>query len=311
MVTPEQSAELIVTNAPKTRELINAFTEEVLKTRGGRLGSGMGSLIEALWGYYLNGILCGEGIHSAECEIGWLVGHEYNDFACICRDAPWEPGTRQGELLRIEAKSMNLGVDESKAHFDEIHLREHDLLLVIVWKWAPVDALRVYPQIVDQFIGNAICVAQLRDSLHLARRGSFVDKEHCPDKCNSATCTHNGEPLNARGKRERLEGPESRRPSRKTSYANNFGGLVRMLKTDSEQARQAFRKVRRESDIAHAYVSFIHRNFPNEELNQYTIHEWRALAEQLGLQPDTKAKDELAQAIQARDADYHEKLRLL
>ena len=41
----------------------------------------MGTLLEALWGYYVNQVLLNEGGEAAACEIGWLAGHEYNDFA--------------------------------------------------------------------------------------------------------------------------------------------------------------------------------------------------------------------------------------
>lgn len=80
----------------------------------------MGTLLEGLWGYYVNGVLHNRHDALAQCEIGWLSKNQYNDFACIYRDRPWDPATRAGELLRIEAKSMNAGAEESKAHFDEI-----------------------------------------------------------------------------------------------------------------------------------------------------------------------------------------------
>lgn len=33
---------------------VNEFALKTLQTRGGRIGSGMGLLLEALWGYHLN-----------------------------------------------------------------------------------------------------------------------------------------------------------------------------------------------------------------------------------------------------------------
>ena len=36
---------------------MNEFSSNVLKTRGGRIGSGMGALLEALWGYMMNQII--------------------------------------------------------------------------------------------------------------------------------------------------------------------------------------------------------------------------------------------------------------
>ena len=311
MPTPAQAADLIMRLAHETGDMINSFAVEVLRTRGGRLGSGMGSLIEALWGYYMNHILMQHGDDSAECEIGWLVGHEYNDFACVLRNSPWDLLSRQGELLRIEAKSMNIGVDESKGHFDEIRIGQYDLLLVVVWKWEDIDHQRVYPKIVDQFIGSALDVTALRDALHICRGGTFVDRLSCPDGCDPATCTHHGEPLNADGKRERLEGPTSRRPSQTTSYANNFGGLVRMLKTNSPLARAEFRRIRRENQTAHDYISFIHRNFPDEEANQYTADEWRSIAAQSGVATVGLNKERLLAVIRSHIINYREILRTL
>ena len=55
------------------------------------------------------------------------------------------------------------------------------------------------PLVMDHFIGPAREIAFLRDRLHVARGGAFVDKEHCPDECNADACTHGGEPLNAAG----------------------------------------------------------------------------------------------------------------
>ena len=80
-----------------------------------------------------------------------MADHGYNDFACVQQGVHWDPVTREGELLRIEVKSMNYGADESKAHFDEIveDLREEDLLLVLVWSWAPIDKYRSYPFVKD------------------------------------------------------------------------------------------------------------------------------------------------------------------
>jgi hypothetical protein len=286
MITAEEAAQAVINASPVACQNINTFSREVLKIRGGRLGSGMGTLLEALWGYYVNQALAGSVGEVAACEIGWLSDNEYNDFACILRDQPWVSADKTGELFRIEAKSMNIAVDESKAHFDElvVHLQKWDLLLVLIWSWDPVDEFRSYPHIKDQFIGPAVPVALLRDRLHIARGGSFVSRVSCPDACPSESCLHHGEPLNAKGKRERLSGPESTRPSANSSYAANFGGLVRMLKTKSETARQEFRLIRATDDVAHNYISFIYNNFPSEETNQYLTNEWKQLANKLGLQ---------------------------
>jgi hypothetical protein len=239
------------------------------------------------------------------------MGHEYNDFACVLRSETWDHASKQGELLRVEVKSMNAGADESKAHFDALiqQFDAWDLLLVIIWAWSDAGELRFYPRVVDHFLGNAREVAQLRDILHLARGGSFVTRENCPDECNLEICPHHGEPLNAAGKRERLSGPASRRVSPAVSYAANFGGLVRMLKTNSPAARTELRQVRLKNETAHKYISFVHRNFHEEEKNQFTLSEWRHLAQQLGISTRNLSKDETVQTIRNAYPDYQEVLR--
>ena len=39
---------------------MNDFSTQILRTRGGRIGSGMGALLEALWGYMMNQIISQE-----------------------------------------------------------------------------------------------------------------------------------------------------------------------------------------------------------------------------------------------------------
>ena len=309
-MTPSEAFSAILDLTPPAIEHINEFSRNVLKTRGGRFGSGMGTLLEALWGYYTNRELLSETSQSQEIEIAWLLGHEYNDFACVLRNEPWEPGTRSGELLRIEAKSMNIGVDESKGHFDEVagNLGEWDLLVIPLWAWEPIEENRVYPRIKDHFIGQARPVASLRDRLHVARGGTFVDREACPDQCMPEECEHHGEPLNADGKRERASGPQSRRPSN-TSFAANFGGLVRMLKTSTPEARQEFGRIRAESDVAHNFITFIHRNYPTEESNQYLVEEWKALALSHNLSWKGLSKEALIERIRLHVPDYRGELR--
>jgi hypothetical protein len=302
IILPDQAAEVLVSATGLACQQINAFASEVFRTRGGRVGSGMGTLLEALWGYYVNRTLLEHGPFAGKIEIAWLADHEYNDFACLVTDQLWNARLKEGELLRIEAKSMNMGADESKGHFDELYnnLGEWDLLLVLVWGWKAVDEYRVSPQINDYFIGNARSIALLRDQLHIARGGTFVDRNNCPD----------GEPLNASGKRERLWGPESLRPSAKVSYAANFGGLVRMLKTNSDSARIVIRKIRAENDDVHRYISFIHRNYPNEERNQYRQSEWTLVANQLGLVTTGLSADLIYSQIRAQP-NYQDTLRSL
>ena len=81
---------------------MNEFSSRILKTRGGRIGSGMGALLEALWGYMMNQIILEE--NELDCEIAWFPDNQYNDFSCIKRHTVWDATTRAGEYFRIEAK---------------------------------------------------------------------------------------------------------------------------------------------------------------------------------------------------------------
>ena len=226
---PAQASSLIERVTPQAIEELNKLACESLQTRGGRAGSGLGSLLEALWGFFVNTELKKDA-EGATIELAWFPDHAYNDFACVQVDATWDPSKKKGELLRIEAKSMYLGADESKGHFDALlkELDTHDLLVILVWDWHPVPGAskhpRVTPNVVGAFVGSAVEIARFRDALHIARGGSFVESP-CPDGKNHV-CNHLGEPLNADGKRERRTGPVSRKPA-SASYAANFGGLVR------------------------------------------------------------------------------------
>jgi hypothetical protein len=313
VISQEQAQRILAEASGSACERINAFSREVLNTRGGRIGSGMGALMESLWGYNMNQVLKREGDEAAECELAWMYGHEYNDFACVICDSDWDPNTMQGELLRIEAKSMVASADESKAHFDQLYhlLGEHDLLLIIVWDWISLDGRRVTPQVLRHYIGAAKPLARLRDKLHMARGGSFIEAGKCPDGCDELPCRHVGEPINASGKRERLSGPESLRVSRTVSYAANFGGMVRMLKTNSEDSRAIFRGVRKECATSHAYISFIHDCFPDEEKNQYTTHEWQEIAEEIGLKELPRGKGKIVEYVRRKSPTFREHLRNL
>jgi hypothetical protein len=255
----EKAAEDIIAATPSAVQNVNKFTKEIFHTRGGRIGSGMGSVVEALWGFHTNKLL-----HSSEYELGWIYGHEYNDFACILSSELWEPSTKAGELLRVEVKSMVASADESKAHFDRL-LHEFDrneLLAVFLWDWTLVSEKNkmVYPAILDYFVGLAIPVARLRDELHLGRGGTFVSAESCPDKCG-AQCTHIGEPLNAAGVRERRSGPaKAKGPN--VSYAANFGGLLRMLGSRGSGGREILRKHYKSDPTTARFLDFMSRNFP-------------------------------------------------
>ncbi len=280
---------VVVSSLDEVNERINTFCRKVLKTRGGRIGSGMGSLLEALWGYEINFVL--EKHKNDFCELAWFPDHQYHDFACVETGKDWDPKTGEGEFFRVEAKSMNFGAAESKAHFDVLRseLNDFDALLLIVWKWVDIDEYHCSPQVIDSFFGQAKPITILRDELHLKRGGTFVEASSCPDKCDEAYCKHNGEPLNVAGKREKLSGPYSTRPSEKVSYSANFGGLVRMLKTSRPEARTKFRELRKSDSVIDDYISFIHRNFYKEEINHFTAAEWRQVGKKLGL-TDPKVK---------------------
>lgn len=261
-ISPEEASVLIIRETPAACEELNRFTSEVFQTRGGRIGSGMGGVIEALWGFYLNRSLHRAG--HTELEIAWIYGHEYNDFAFVNTVEEWNPATKAGEILRVEAKSMVGSADESKAHFDRIQAEfdTGELLTVFLWNWVSVEpnTQKVYPRITDHFIGSAVGVAALRDALHINRGGTFVQAGHCPDGCAAAACRHIGEPLNGSGVRERRSGPvNAKGPS--VSYAANFGGLLRMLGTRGQEGREIITQHRRDNVAAAAFVDFMARNF--------------------------------------------------
>jgi len=264
--TPEEAFEEILSLTPAAIEDVNALTIQAFQTRGGRIGSGLGGVIEALWGFYVNKRLTDSNY---AVELAWISGHEYNDFACLIRDADWDPETKIGELLRVEVKSMVTAADESKAHFDRLQkeLTPTDILAVFLWNWEPVEegARRSYPKVTSYFVGRASQVAQLRDELHVARGGSFVESAKCPDGCKVIPCSHEGEPLNAKNIRERLSGPENSR-GRKASYAANFGGLVRMLGVRGTSATEILKKFLGRDDDARKYIQFISKNFAKKTL---------------------------------------------
>lgn len=311
-MTPHEASVTIAVLTTPTVDAVNKFCSDVLQTRGGRLGSGMGMLLEALWGYYLNHELSKEVCISQSCEMLWLPGHTYNDFACVRRNSAWDVNNNIGELLRVEAKSMNIDAHESKGHFDELshNLGDADLLLVLLWQWTSIGSSRVHPKISDYFVGSAKSIAAMRDDLHIARGGTFVDKNNCPDGCKVNECNHIGEPLNKNGKRERRSGPNSRR-SANVSYAGNFGGLVRMLKTASPMARKTFRDLRSADETAHEYISFIHRSYPDEEYNQYLRPEWNKVAVKLDVGKTKINKQTLVQRIRQKSPNYRDMLRTL
>ena len=257
------AAASIISSTHAAVDEVNSFTSKIFHTRGGRIGSGMGSVIEALWGFHLNGVFAKE--KDISYEMGWIYGHEYNDFACILSDEEWDPETRAAELLRVEVKSMVASADESKAHFDRLQheFDENEILAVFLWDWTETTAgsRTVYPAILDYFVGLALPIAKLRDLLHIERGGSFVIQGHCPDKCKAKRCCHTGEPLNASGKRERRSGPVSTKGTG-VSYAANFGGMLRMLGSRGNRGKELIKKEYESDPTTSRFIDFMARNFP-------------------------------------------------
>lgn len=305
----EAAVHAVCEDAPHVIAGMNDFTSKTFRTRGGRLGSGMGSLLEALWVYYMNNTLANQGGIARDCEFVWLPDHQPADFACIIREADWKPESRQGELFRIEAKSMNLGVEEAKGHFTNLvaETGRFDHLLVLLWSWTNHDKHYVWPKVHSYFLGPSLPIIYMRDRLHLARGGSFIGTASCPDGCSPVPCTHAGEPLNDSGKRERRSGPATCKP-KGVDYAANFGGLVRMLKTRGREASKVFRELRAHDDVCHSYINLIHEFYPDEELNQYGIGEWRSFAKSLRVS-DLGDEEVIRNAIKQAANDYQDKLR--
>ncbi len=249
---------------PRIRDSINNFCEEHFVCLGGREGSGMGGVLEALYLFHANSTLHEAGA-PPYAGLAWISDHRYNDFACLDTRLQWNPSNGEGERFRIEAKSMVAAADEAKAHFDVLRneIAPGDQLLVIAWRWNTHGrgGFWVSPYLFDTFLGSASEVAQYRDQLHLMRGGSFVTRDKCPDGCEPALCKHHGEPLNAAGKRERRSGPDDRRVSRTTSHSQNFGGLKRMLAARGAEARRQRDAALEGNPTARNFVDFMTRNF--------------------------------------------------
>ena len=221
----------------------------------GRKTTEMGGILEHQWRNKVNTLLC-----DTPYEMAWMPGHSYNDAILLFRGTEWDCVTRDGESARYECKTLNLQSDEAKAHFDPLvhDLREQDKLLVFTWIWEDLDTTHVFPCIKDFCITPALPIAKLRDFLHLLRGGTFVDPHDCPDGCLPHICTHGGEPLNAKGNRERQTGPNSR--TTQCGHAANFGGLQRMLKARSASARVALQDYVKAHPETHSFIEFMERN---------------------------------------------------
>lgn len=304
----------ILSLAPGVDRRITDFCFDVLETRGGRLGSGMGTLLEALWGYFMNQALL-QTPEDKRLQIAWIQNHEYNDFACVWRSSPWNPDTGANELLRIEIKSMVRAADEPKAHFDVLQseLTDQHILVVLVWDWAVKDhkTQTIYPYIAEGFCHNAAPLARFRDALHLARGGSFVTPDTCPERqaescsCRQGSCHYEGEPLNASKSRERLSGPPSAKPAGST-HAQNFGGMKRMVAAQQLEAKRTRLRLRSECPVVDQYMRFLYRNLPDLEETHYTS-EWSLLYSSATGQKPSSKKDAV-EWVRKNIEQYEEKL---
>ena len=72
---------------------------------------------------------------------------------------------------------------------------------------------------------------------------------------------------------------------------------MRMLKTSSADARKVFNHARATDDSAHAFISFMHRNFPVEEFNSYTVQSWKKAAEQLGINVKKLSREAMVKKV--------------
>jgi hypothetical protein len=83
-----------------------------------------------------------------------------------------------------------------------------------------------------------------------------------------------------------------------------------MLKTENDNARSAFRAIRK-NEAANEYISFIHRNFPKEEFNQYTHEELRDVAKLMGIESKRGEQKIILLDKIRNDVDYMRYLRML
>ena len=84
-----------------------------------------------------------------------------------------------------------------------------------------------------------------------------------------------------------------------------------MIKTSNEDATAAFRQERAACNVCHAFISFIHKHYPNEELGQYKLRDWRLLADHIGIASLRKTAADLQAEIARVKPDYREILRQL
>lgn len=279
------------------------------QTVGGRIGSGLGSWLEAELGFQVNEVFSDEAVVLGlpeSLELAWIVSHGFNDFAVIDNTTgaavEWTPSNHVGEMFRVEVKSMALDAVESKAHFDALQseIGQIDQLVVLLWRWVDVPgrAGRVCPRVEAVWVGESAGVAELRDELHLMRGGSFVDAAACPDGCAKDDCKHAGEPLNASGTRERISGPVKTMTG-SAQFASNFGGLVRMIKTRSARGVAVISNLCLQDIRKRSYVEFIHLWFPDAETACFPKSVWQQAAQTLGVSGSAQTLEELHDVVRA------------
>ncbi len=71
-----------------------------------------------------------------------------------------------------------------------------------------------------------------------------------------------------------------------------------------------FGKARASDDVAHAFISFMHRNFPSQEENRYTTQDWKDAAAVLGVHVDGLSKEKIVARVR-EFAGYMDVLRRL
>ena len=91
----------------------------------------------------------------------------------------------------------------------------------------------------------------------------------------------------------------ARPPTRVVIVGAGFGGLA------------CARKLRKADDVVHAYMSFIHRHFPAEEVNQFRKAEWQAVLKALAIEAENASASEANALLRANVPDYQEHLRRL
>ena len=83
-----------------------------------------------------------------------------------------------------------------------------------------------------------------------------------------------------------------------------------MLKTSSADARKVFKEARASDDVAHAFISFMHKNFPSEEENCYLAKDWKDAAATLGIDLEKLSRETIIAKVH-EFPEYMDALRKL